>query len=35
MTEIVGTVLVRNEDVFVDQATRNVADFCDAHHAAR
>jgi hypothetical protein len=29
MTEIVGSVLVRNEDVFVEQAIRNVAGFCD------
>jgi hypothetical protein len=27
--QIVGIVLVRNEDVFVEQAIRNVADFCD------
>jgi hypothetical protein len=26
---IVGIVLVRDEDVFVEQAVRNVADFCD------
>jgi hypothetical protein len=26
---IVGSVLVRNEDVFVERAIRNVADFCD------
>jgi Glycosyl transferase family 2 len=30
---IVGIVLVRNEDVFVEQAIRNVADFCDHIHA--
>ena len=29
---IVGSVLVRNEDVFVEQAIRNVASFCDAIH---
>jgi hypothetical protein len=32
MTQIVGLVLVRNEDVFVEQAVRNVADFCDRIH---
>jgi glycosyltransferase involved in cell wall biosynthesis len=32
MTEIIGSVLVRNEDVFVEQAIRNVADFCDRIH---
>ncbi len=31
--EVVGIVLVRNEDVFVEQAVRNVADFCDWIHA--
>jgi hypothetical protein len=31
--QIVGIVLVRNEDVFVEQAIRNVADFCDRIHA--
>jgi hypothetical protein len=31
--EIVGIVLVRNEDVFVEQAIRNVATFCDRIHA--
>jgi glycosyltransferase involved in cell wall biosynthesis len=30
---IVGIVLVHNEDVFVEQAIRNVADFCDRIHA--
>jgi hypothetical protein len=30
---IVGSVLVRNEDVFVEQAIRNVAAFCDEIHA--
>lgn len=29
---IVGSVLVRNEDVFVEQAIRNVAAFCDTIH---
>jgi hypothetical protein len=29
---IVGSVLVRNEDIFVEHAIRNVADFCDAIH---
>jgi hypothetical protein len=32
-SQIVGIVLVRNEDVFVEQAIRNVADFCDRIHA--
>jgi hypothetical protein len=32
MKQIVGLVLVRNEDVFVEQAIRNVADFCDRIH---
>jgi hypothetical protein len=31
--QIVGIVLVRNEDVFVEQAIRNVVDFCDRIHA--
>ena len=30
---IVGIVLVRNEDVFLEQAIRNVASFCDRIHA--
>jgi hypothetical protein len=30
---IVGSVLVRNEDVFVEQAIRNAATFCDRIHA--
>jgi Glycosyl transferase family 2 len=30
--QIVGIVLVRNEDVFVEQAIRNVAAFCDRIH---
>jgi hypothetical protein len=30
---IVGIVLVRNEDVFVERAIRNVVDFCDWIHA--
>ncbi len=33
MTRIVGSVLVRNEDVFVERAVRNVAAFCDRIHA--
>jgi glycosyltransferase involved in cell wall biosynthesis len=33
MTAIVGSVLVRNEDVFVEQSIRNVAEFCDRIHA--
>ena len=33
MTQIVGSVLVRNEDVFVEQSIRNVAAFCDRIHA--
>jgi Glycosyl transferase family 2 len=32
MTQIVGSVLVRNEDRFVEQAIRNVAEFCDRIH---
>jgi hypothetical protein len=32
MTSIVGSVLVRNEDVFVEQAIRNVVGFCDRIH---
>jgi Glycosyl transferase family 2 len=32
MTQIAGIVLVRNEDVFVEQAIRNVAEFCDRIH---
>jgi hypothetical protein len=32
MTQIVGIVLVRNEDVFVEQAIRNAAGFCDRIH---
>jgi glycosyltransferase involved in cell wall biosynthesis len=32
-SQIVGIVLVRNEDVFVEQAIRNVVDFCDRIHA--
>ena len=30
---IVGIVLVRNEDIFVERAVRNVARFCDRIHA--
>ena len=33
MTKIVGSVLVRNEDMYVERAIRNVADFCDRIHA--
>jgi hypothetical protein len=33
VTEIVGLVLVRNEDVFVEQAIRNAVDFCDRIYA--
>src|SRR3954447_10732954 len=32
-TQIVGIVLVHNEDVFVERAIRNVAAFCDRLHA--
>jgi hypothetical protein len=32
MTAIVGSVLVRNEDVFVERAIRNAAAFCDRIH---
>lgn len=31
--QIVGSVLVRNEDIFVERAIRNVASFCDEIHA--
>ena len=31
--QVVGIVLVRNEDVFVEQAIRNVLGFCDRIHA--
>jgi hypothetical protein len=33
VTRIIGSVLVRNEDVFVERAIRNVAAFCDRIHA--
>jgi len=33
VTQIVCSVLVRNEDVFVEQSIRNVAAFCDRIHA--
>jgi hypothetical protein len=33
MTQIIGSVLVRNEDVFVERSIRNVAEFCDRIHA--
>jgi glycosyltransferase involved in cell wall biosynthesis len=29
MTRIIGVILVRDEDLFVEQAVRNVLDFCD------
>jgi hypothetical protein len=32
-SRVVAIVLVRNEDVFVEQAVRNIADFCDRIHA--
>jgi glycosyltransferase involved in cell wall biosynthesis len=32
MTRIVGSVLVRNEDVFVEQSIRNVVELCDRVH---
>jgi glycosyltransferase involved in cell wall biosynthesis len=32
MTRIVGIVLVRNEDLFIEQTLRNVAAFCDRIH---
>jgi hypothetical protein len=31
--EVVGVVLVHNEDVFVERAIRNIARFCDRIHA--
>ena len=33
MPRVVGSTLVRNEDVFVEQAIRNAAAFCDRIHA--
>jgi hypothetical protein len=33
VTQIVGVVLVRNEDLFVEHAIRSVAEFCDRIHA--
>jgi hypothetical protein len=30
--KIIGSVLVRNEDLYVEQAIRNVVDFCDRIH---
>jgi len=33
MTRVVGSVLVRNEDAYVEQAIRNVVEFCDRIHA--
>ena len=29
MTRVVGVVLVRDEDIFVERAVRNVSEFCD------
>ena len=31
--QVVGIVLVRNEDIFIERAIRNVAEFCDRIHA--
>jgi glycosyltransferase involved in cell wall biosynthesis len=33
VTQVVGSVLVRNEDRFIEQSIRNVAEFCDRIHA--
>ena len=33
MTRVIGSVLVQNEDLFVEQSIRNVVDFCDRIHA--
>jgi hypothetical protein len=33
VTKIVGVVLVRNEDLFVEHAVRSVVEFCDRIHA--
>ena len=33
MTQIIGSVLVRNEDRFLERAIRNIASFCDRIHA--
>jgi hypothetical protein len=33
VTQIVGSILVRNEDRFLERAVRNVAAFCDRIHA--
>jgi hypothetical protein len=33
LAQVVGIVLVRNDDLFVEQAIRNVASFCDRIHA--
>ena len=33
MTQVVGSVLVRNEDRFIEQSIRNVVEFCDRIHA--
>jgi hypothetical protein len=33
LTQVVGVVLVHNDDLFVEQAVRNVVEFCDRIHA--
>jgi hypothetical protein len=33
LAQVVGVVLVHNDDLFVERAVRNVADFCDRIHA--
>jgi hypothetical protein len=33
LTQIVGVILVRNEDLFVERAIRSVVEFCDRIHA--
>jgi len=33
VTQVVGSVLVRNEDRFIEQSIRNVVEFCDRIHA--
>jgi hypothetical protein len=33
VTRIIGSVLVRHEDVYVERSIRNVAEFCDRIHA--
>jgi glycosyltransferase involved in cell wall biosynthesis len=32
MAQVIGSVLVRNEDIYVERALRNVAEFCDRIH---